>query len=485
MTDMADYDIQTGEGREAPPGSPLYAFLLNAETTTAPTVCLDDEADVEDDEADESDGAAKEPPAIPLDHLPPVVQDFVKCVMASYSLPHNAALISALTVAGAAIGGNVTSKIVNYVNAPCLWTMLVAPPSAGKSAPIAEMIKPMADIDGELQWQYRQQLEAWTAAETMRKSRELNPVEKPVKTAAMIGSATGAARLKLLEANPRGLLACYDEIAALFEEIDSYGGTGDATALMTAYDGGLIKVDRKTDGETIRIPHPFIPIIGGIQPGVLREVITPKMIRNGMSARFTPLIYEVAPGSRRDRPEMSPIAAQRWAQLIRRLYNYGASERRFTATPEAVQRYRDHEENVINEGETPNPDKSRQWNEYKQIAYSKSIYAITRLILIAHVLRIVEGDFPEMGGEIQPGTVDWAFEAAPYICRSMMAAYELATGDAESVWIPKNKGELVRAIQYVLTNEGKRCEPQKIADALDMLRPSVSRILNAKGKATK
>jgi hypothetical protein len=87
------------------------------------------------------------------------------------------------------------------------------------------------------------------------------------------------------------VLVARDELAGLFQSFDRYSGKGesgsDASNYLSMFNAAPMIVDRKTgDQKTIYVPRAAVSICGGIQPGILKKVLTPEHQESGMAARF-------------------------------------------------------------------------------------------------------------------------------------------------------------------------------------------------------
>jgi hypothetical protein len=77
-----------------------------------------------------------------------------------------------------------------------------------------------------------------------------------------------------LEENRKGILLFRDELTAWVRGLDQYKGRGtDRQFFLSSWSGEMVKVDRKyQQGKPTIIPHPFIGVLGGIQPDLLTEL---------------------------------------------------------------------------------------------------------------------------------------------------------------------------------------------------------------------
>ena len=78
----------------------------------------------------------------------------------------------------------------------------------------------------------------------------------------------------ILNENRRGLLITKDELSGWLGSMNAYkqGGKGaDRQFWLSAHTNQPIAVDRKSLEEPVIVAHPFVSIIGGIQPELLPD----------------------------------------------------------------------------------------------------------------------------------------------------------------------------------------------------------------------
>jgi hypothetical protein len=113
------------------------------------------------------------------------------------------------------------------------------------------------------------------------------PPDKPPFPRTTISDATLEGLVAILEDNPKGVLAEFDELAGYFGSFDKYrsGSSSDSATWLSIYNGDSITVDRKGTGHTF-VEAAYASIAGNIQPGVLPLCFTSKHRESGMMARF-------------------------------------------------------------------------------------------------------------------------------------------------------------------------------------------------------
>src|SRR4029450_6865362 len=120
------------------------------------------------------------------------------------------------------------------------------------------------------------------------KDGEPAPVEpeKPVCRRFTVSDVTAEALAVRLEQNPRGLLLVRDELAGFFTGLNQYkaGGKGGDGAAFLAMHGPrpLVIHPKNPDKPSIYVPLANVSIVGAIQPGVLRRLLTRDRMESGM-----------------------------------------------------------------------------------------------------------------------------------------------------------------------------------------------------------
>jgi len=162
--------------------------------------------------------------AFPVDFFPGPVAHFVNAVSDAIGCPPDFVALPVLVVAGAAVGRSVMLQLKpGYLASAALYGMNVGVPSSGKSPALDAVVRPLWQIDAELQADYRLRkqehgvkMEAYNAAS--EGAKPLLPV-KPTPESAVIGDTTTEALVRQLSLNPRGLLVAFDEGSAWVNSI--------------------------------------------------------------------------------------------------------------------------------------------------------------------------------------------------------------------------------------------------------------------------
>ena len=189
----------------------------------------------------------------------------------------------------------------------------------------------------------RSRLKAHGAGRPRRATRPGPRPEKPVKprpVRIITGDATVEALAPILKQNPRGLLMHRDELSGWVRTMNMYRGGkgGDRQFYLSAWSGQDVVVDRKSEGtRSIFVPHPFLCILGSIQPDMLTELADAKGRQDGFIDRILFVFPETTAGQPwPDRPVPREVIGS-WARVLRRLYRHeDEGEGRRDARPEGA-----------------------------------------------------------------------------------------------------------------------------------------------------
>lgn len=240
--------------------------------------------------------AAPEPMPFPLDALPGPFHEYVGNIAAAMQVQPDLVAVPLLTAAATMLGRDwlirPQGQRSTWTEPSILWTACVADSGSMKSAAAKEGIRFVQDLQLTLRARYREDLAGWQNA----KKDGADPGPKPLLESCYVADST-VESLKLTlsddhNRNPRGILCFSDELAGWFNSLDQYKGKGnDRQVYLSLYDGGFVRIDRKSDGDPVIIPRTGLSICGGLQPAVVAV-----LFRNGDDG-LTPRFQVVWPAA--------------------------------------------------------------------------------------------------------------------------------------------------------------------------------------------
>ena len=252
----------------------------------------------------------------PVDVFPAPVRRFALQVAESLGCPIDLVAVPMLAVSATAIGASRALEVKpGWLEAARFYIAFVAPPGSGKTPAESAACGPAYEMQARFRQEYRQAREEYEEAEELRRQRgrrrapdgsgTTSPVQaspngldtdtmteapalavtqdensnatasarqpKPVLQRVTVSDATTESLAPILAENPRGIVMIKDELSGWVAAMNQYkGGKGaDRQFFLSCWSGEPAIVDRKTQGEPIFVSHPFLNVMGGIQPDML------------------------------------------------------------------------------------------------------------------------------------------------------------------------------------------------------------------------
>jgi hypothetical protein len=254
-------------------------------------------------EASEATVVKKSRP-FPLGALPGACRGYVREGADALGVDPSYIALPLLGGLAGAIGNTRRVALNRTWTAPAiLWPVIVGEPGSLKSPSLNFALAPALKREGQAVTAFERAMRKYqsdlkehlaSARNPSRRGREEGrhvPVEPtpPTLERLVASDTTVEALADLLHDNPRGLLLFRDELSGWLASFDQYrkGRGADLAHWRSMFDAGILIVDRKTgDRRTIFIPHAAVSVTGGIQPGILRRMLTPEYQESGLAARL-------------------------------------------------------------------------------------------------------------------------------------------------------------------------------------------------------
>ena len=203
-----------------------------------------------------------------LKYLPHKVQNIIWELHSSMMFPIPYCFSTILTaVSGSIANSKVLCTNNGYTVHPNIFMAIIGESGENKSQPIKWFTKPIWERAAEILEEYNKDLEHYQR-ETAKGNLD---VEKPRKTQYIIQDATIEATKEILHENPRGIIDIFDELALWINSFSRYkkGHASEQGEWIVIYDGDDLLVNRKGNSKVLHIKHPFVSLIGSIQPYIL------------------------------------------------------------------------------------------------------------------------------------------------------------------------------------------------------------------------
>ena len=258
---------------------------------------------------------SKEPaPTFPMHIMSSRLQKVVRDVAVSAGSTLDFAFASVYSCASMAIGNSVRIELKRGYNQPAIiWTQIVGGPSTNKSPAIRIAMRALTEVQNRLKVPYKAAHAQWKREdelaqqfrkdfETKRKAMIASGQEvsadipqncispQPPEEPLLVMNDTSMEAFYNRQATvKRGFGVFRDELAAFMADMERYGNISNRAAWLEAYEGGPHSIDRvKNEGKIIEIDAICAPILGGIQPERLAEIVSHQVADDGFQARFFP-----------------------------------------------------------------------------------------------------------------------------------------------------------------------------------------------------
>ncbi|HWL07146.1 MAG TPA: YfjI family protein [Planctomicrobium sp.] len=232
----------------------------------------------------------------PLELIPSPACNYIADKAVSIGCEPGSIALPMLSALAGAIGNSyhVEVKRGEWFEPIIIWSAIIAPSGSNKSACVSAGTRFVAERDDALITEfvyandtYEREHTQWTC-DNKGKQNKADPPVKPIAKRLQVGDITLEALIDILTHNPRGVLACYDELSQLLRSFGQYKSRGgaDVASWLSMHRAERITVDRKNNGGVRYIPKAAVSICGGIQPGILKDCLSGENTENGLAARF-------------------------------------------------------------------------------------------------------------------------------------------------------------------------------------------------------
>lgn len=287
----------------------------------------------------------------PIEAYPPILRQFITETSVSVCVHPDMLAVLMLPVLATAIG---TSRVLgvkeDWVEAPRLWVAVVADPGGKKSPAQKRALAGLDLVQEELDAIFRTDLDRWESLDDKERKKETPPTLRQI----IADDATIEALGRILLTHPRGVLMDKDELASWSKGFGEYknGRGGDRQRWLSLWNGKTVRINRVgLGGAPLVVPHPFVSIVGGIQP----EKVDSLLERGGDDGMIYRFLLSAPPSVEESArtPAVSEAIRSAWANICRTLYrlkgNPEGTARAVRVTAEGRERLLDELDRIYKE----------------------------------------------------------------------------------------------------------------------------------------
>ena len=168
-----------------------------------------------------------------------------------------------------------------YSEIPSIWVAIVASSGTGKTPGLDAVLTPIREHQQQEDEKYKEALLEYEARKQENARQKDGGSNKkltaPTPNQLLMDDVTTEAVVEILEQNPHGCLLFQDELSSFLGSFDAYrsgGGGKDLGFWLSVFNGVPVRVNRKTGKKLISAHTPAVAICGGIQPGMVRRILS-------------------------------------------------------------------------------------------------------------------------------------------------------------------------------------------------------------------
>lgn len=230
----------------------------------------------------------KEHLVFPIDIFPKPMQ--------SYILECNSKLDSNIDYMGCSLLWLISVSIGNSIEIEVkkgwkenatVWFSLVGKAGIGKTPSINNIIFPLQKINSREIKRYFKEFEKFEFYDNLSKKEKEDhqEVQKPIKTQFIANDITLEALVDLHQESDNAVGVFKDELAGWLKDMNKYRAGSDLEFWLSCWSGKSVSLNRLTRKGSF-VEKPFVPVLGGIQPGILNSFYTEENKDNGFMDRM-------------------------------------------------------------------------------------------------------------------------------------------------------------------------------------------------------
>jgi Protein of unknown function (DUF3987) len=225
----------------------------------------------------------------PLDVFPRKFKKLINDYNKSLNFPIDYTGTAILVAVSTVVGTTAKIKVKNgWHEYPSVWSCLIGNAGANKTHPINNTFSPLKFNDkinhNDFEKRYRDYEDY---KKLTKEEKDLIPkVTEPKLTKSILTNFTPEVLHKILSQNPRGCTILSDEMLTFFEGMNNYSKGDQIGAYLSFWSNQPTTIDRISNPMPLLISHPYLSIIGGLQPRMLSSAFPIQKLNNGFYQRF-------------------------------------------------------------------------------------------------------------------------------------------------------------------------------------------------------
>lgn len=233
----------------------------------------------------------------PIEIYPEVIQKYISSCNDTLNNSVDYMACAMMFVASISIGNSLVVEVKRgWKETANIWLALVGKAGIGKTPSINSITFPLDKINNREIKRYIKDMDKFISyQEKSKKEKELiDEAKQPIKKQFIVNDITLEALIDLHAENKNGIGVNKDELAGWFKDMNKYRQGSDLEHWLSSWSGKQINMNRKTAKSSF-VDKAFIPVLGGIQPGIMDGFYTEENKDSGFIDRMLFCYPELQP----------------------------------------------------------------------------------------------------------------------------------------------------------------------------------------------
>jgi len=186
------------------------------------------------------------------------------------------------------IGNSVKIQVKpGWVEPATMWMTIVGKAGIGKTPSISNVVFPIQKANNREIKKFVKEYDKYNEFMELDKKDRQNTeqIKRPRKTQFIADDITLEALVDLHEENKNAVGVFKDELAGWIKDMNKYRAGSDLEFWLSTWSAKSVSLNRKT-AKSAFVPHPLIPVLGGIQPGIFDSFYNDENKDNGFIDRM-------------------------------------------------------------------------------------------------------------------------------------------------------------------------------------------------------
>ena len=402
-------------------------------------------------------------PLLPIDGMPPFIQEYITTCSSVYNTPRDYWAGSAIMATALAIGDKIELQ-TKYQNVPILWMNIIGGVSSGKTEAMSQPFKPFEKLDSKSIETFKAEYKKYDLIEKMTVKERITAgvfkIQEPSCFQYIVNDSTPEALCMVHTANTRGIMILRDELKGWIDDFNRYSQSGFQSTMLSSYSRVGMTINRKSGGanSVLSIPKPCILVLGGMQPELIPTLKADNRADNGFLSR----ICNVWPDDK-GKPAYStktvPVGlVKRWNDYIVGLTVIPQPEN-ITLSVEAETFYQEWYNRNSHASDSEN-------SGYLKGVYGKFDIIALRLAVVIYGMGLLNGRIDNK--EITGDEMNTAVNITEYFRVTALKVYHKLFDNSNTL----NNKEVIKFLSGLGNSQSK------IAEVIGVKQPYVSKVLN-------